>query len=112
MSHTPGKWVVKYDFNVVAESPMGEFGRLIASTGSYSEYGPDVTFARMQQIAQENRANAKLMSAAPELLAACEYLLESLKGCYRGAGVVMSAHYAETVAEMMDDAVRKAKEPF
>jgi hypothetical protein len=66
----------------------------------------------MRQIRQENEANARLIAAAPDLLAVCEYLLESLKGCYRGAGVTMSANYTNEVHDMMDAAVRKAKEPF
>lgn len=69
MSYTPGPWIVKYEFNVVTAADE----RSVANTGGYSS-----TTDRMR-VYQENIDNARLISAAPELLAACEALLPHLR---------------------------------
>ena len=65
MSHTPGPWTVFSEVNVVA----GRRG--IATTGHYSSsLNADV-------IEAENKANAILISTAPDLLAAMEAILQT-----------------------------------
>lgn len=59
MNHTPGKWVVFHEFNVKEEST----GRSIASCGGYQVNN------YYSKAHEENMANARLVAAAPELLA-------------------------------------------
>lgn len=62
---TPGPWVIRFDFNV-----FGGDGRLVASAGGHANnvtpLGTDA----------ENRANAHLIAAAPELLEALKLIVE------------------------------------
>jgi hypothetical protein len=64
-AHTPGPWNVKYELNVDGPNRRG-----IALTNIYSTNGPDEL-----DVIEENKANAQLIAAAPDLLAACEALL-------------------------------------
>lgn len=61
MSHTPGPWKVKSDYNV-----FGVGGRLVANSGGHSGS------VRPEEIHEENKANARLIAAAPELLEAAK----------------------------------------
>jgi len=99
MTSTPGPWVVKYGYNVVVDDrEKGEFGRGICSTGSYSEYGPGVTNARMRQVRAENEANARLIAAAPDLLNALSLLVELIAGDQRSEAEIARA-FAPIAAE-------------
>jgi len=60
--HTPGPWIVKWDYNVFS----GERG--IATCGGYTDN------YRAGAIHAENRANARLIAAAPELLEAINHI--------------------------------------
>lgn len=71
MNHTPGKWVVFHEFNVKEEST----GRSIANCGGYQDY------LNQESAYEKNVANAWLISASPELLAACK---EFIKACENG----------------------------
>lgn len=77
MSHTPGPWKVKSDYNV-----FGVGGRLVANSGGHSGS------VRPEEIHEENKANARLIAAAPELLEACKALLLALDGDGEMAGIL------------------------
>jgi len=63
--HTPGPWEVKHETNVVSSE-----GRTIANAATLFSNGPD-----WERVSDENKANAKLMAASPDLLSACEFAL-------------------------------------
>ncbi len=66
--HTPGRWRIGAGFQCLVDSDEG----IIART--------DVSVFHGDQSARDaqNRANARLIAAAPDLLAACK---EALLGC-------------------------------
>jgi hypothetical protein len=64
---TPGPWIIDKRCSTRVCLPI-ENNRGIASTGGY--------FSNDQDVAEENEANARLIAAAPDLLAACEAALE------------------------------------
>ena len=82
LSHTPGPWVIEefsaadYDGEDAATGIMayadenGKEGAMVASVNRWS-YGDDPA-------TDESTANARLISAAPELLAACKELRDDL----------------------------------
>ena len=57
---TPGPWTIKYAYNVMAG------GRAVANAGIHSNNCDD------RRVEEENKANARLIAAAPELLEALE----------------------------------------
>jgi hypothetical protein len=61
-NHTPGPWQVRGRTNVF---PAGGTSRIIANCAGYSTNGPD-----WEEVNEENEANARLIAAAPDLLAA------------------------------------------
>ena len=61
MSHTPGPWKITHDYNIMKDN------RGIANCGGYT-----VNTSNWQEIDEENKANANLIAAAPDLLEACE----------------------------------------
>ena len=61
MKHTPGPWEVKYEFNV-----MDRKGRNIAACGGF------MTNVDSDNVHAEKIANARLVSAAPEMYEALE----------------------------------------
>jgi len=69
MSHTPGPWGVKHQYNVFGITGGAEM--CIAACGG----GCD-TMRDPEEQHQEMVANALLIAAAPELLAACEALVD------------------------------------
>ena len=64
MKHTPGKWKVYHDINVMTDSKNPSF---IASCGMNNN---------IQDTLETCKANARLIAAAPELLEACKEALE------------------------------------
>ena len=76
--HTPGPWTierVRYQWKIVGPYSLNKNGQLrrIASLGSPHGYNPDSS-----QVGIENAANARLIAAAPELLAALENLCDCM----------------------------------
>jgi len=71
--HTPGPWSIHHEFNVFDEN-----GRCVASCGGYS--------SNFRDVEPENRANAMLIAAAPDLLEACRALLAAHSGICEGDG--------------------------
>lgn len=67
--HTPGPWAVNRHSKFTVESN----GRSVATTGGYSDN------TRVSEVHEENVANAKLISSAPEMLDALEIALRTLK---------------------------------
>jgi hypothetical protein len=67
--HTPGPWAVDTRYGscfVTAHDSRG-----ICSAGSYSDTSEDPT-----KLLAENEANARLIAAAPELLMACQGMID------------------------------------
>lgn len=77
--HTPGPWDVNasrngYTSEVAIEGPIRE-----------QETAP-VCWIGANRISSENEANARLIAAAPELLAACRAALEFIQAQRMGSG--------------------------
>lgn len=66
--HTPGPWMVRHAYNVMAGR------RSVATCGGYYSNVPG------EDSHGENVANAHLVAAAPDLLAACQAILSN-DGC-------------------------------
>lgn len=62
---TKGKWKIRFNLNVESEK-----GRLVASTGGYNSNIDG------ENVDEENRANAKLIASAPEMLEALKEVRE------------------------------------
>lgn len=67
--YTPGPWYVEDDFHI-----MSDAGPVLARVLTHEDF-PCVDEEDKERIDKEAAANAKLMSAAPELLRACQDLL-------------------------------------
>lgn len=91
VKHTPGPWV------------KGKFGQLYGASGRQVGVW-DAGIARVSRDA-EAEANARLIAAAPELLAACEEMIGTLwfKSPH-GSDVINADAYKQ-----MTDAIAKAK---
>lgn len=70
MEHIKGPWKIKFEFNVEDTN-----GRTIASCGGYSDN------CRVQEVDAENKANARLIAAAPDLLEALRPFAQFACGC-------------------------------
>ena len=58
----------------------------------------------------ENEANARLIAAAPDLLAALENIRDTIESCYIAGGwVPLDAEEMESIVEMATIAIAKAK---
>ena len=70
MSHTPGPWTVKRRFDVYQDTQKpGVGGTFVASTKGVSELPESINHVC--------EADAKLIAAAPELLAALERIVDA-----------------------------------
>ena len=69
MTHTPGPWVYKQKYSDHSGSVLGADGRGIAAIASSVNRRPE-----------EKLANSKLLSAAPDLLAALIRILDEYHG--------------------------------
>lgn len=67
------------------------------------QYAPN-SFGRMTRSGQDHEANAKLLAAAPDLLAACEYALKMLHSLEINTGDKGDQAY-----QAIEDAIKKAK---
>jgi hypothetical protein len=99
--HTPGPWKY-YEITPTLDGigyirPDPEDGREIAHHGDES------------RSAEENRANARLISAAPDLLAALHNLVPRFAACCRHAGNTQDTVDAST--EQARAAIAKATTP-
>ena len=88
--HTPGPWKVSSK----ASTAVFAGDRLIASAGGY------MSNTRQESVVIENDANARLIAAAPDLLAACETALVMIQ--------VLGGDYMAGF-EKIEAAVSKAK---
>jgi hypothetical protein len=68
IKHTPGPWKVFHEYNVMKDN------RSIANCGGHT-----VNTSNWQEVEEENKANARLIAAAPALLAACEAALAEMR---------------------------------
>ena len=93
MTHTPGPWSIVPIFGLC--NVTGADDRSICSTGGYSNNVLDSGAVRA-----ENEANARLVAAAPELLAACQAFVDRFDGGSRAD--------TDYVADMMRTAIIKA----
>jgi hypothetical protein len=84
--HTPAPWYIGVATSTI-ESPIGEkfFG-----VGSAEGRGI-CRVSRLSTLDNEDEANASLIAAAPELLAACELAVKSLASFPDRAAVVQAA---------------------
>lgn len=96
-THTPGPWTVRYLTNVFADK------RSVASTGGYATNGPDE-----EAVSAENVANACLIAAAPDLLAACKAIVDAHDGNDWSEPGVSDTFYA--AIEQARAAIAKARE--
>jgi hypothetical protein len=69
--HTPGPWEVRWGCNVFAKRADTGSEGVVAACGGHS--------SNKVACRPENEANARLVAAAPDLLAACEELLASVR---------------------------------
>ena len=91
-AHTPGPWRISKLTETAVED--GD-GRGICSTGGYQQNFDT------ERVYQENRANARLIAAAPDLLDACKRASEILRGRgYPGWGVAK---------DILNEAIAKAE---
>lgn len=65
--HTPGPWTVRDGTNIYGKRQDVGYKTCIANAGSFSSNEVDTT--------AENQANARLIAAAPDLLAVCKSVL-------------------------------------
>lgn len=101
MSHTPGPWIAKRPEKLLWAGPTGQFV-VIGISGGHEflicqNDHPDVRGADMV----ESQANARLIAAAPDLLAACEAALERLR--------LMGPVSCEKEIAIVEAAIAKAK---
>ena len=66
MEHTPGPWIFRNDFSIIAE-PTPEGGYIAIADALMPKRYPSLEIR-----IQDWEANGRLIAAAPELLAACE----------------------------------------
>lgn len=92
MSYTPGKWIIKYQFNVYNEK-----GRHIAACGGHSSN------IDAEKVYAENVSNAQLISAAPELFEACKNILHALENCPG------EFNYSPSIEDNLRNAIKKAE---
>jgi hypothetical protein len=92
--HTPGPWEIRYGNVSDADEGFGIAGTLDGQTHMVAECWPCSTdIDRRMQL----RADARLIAAAPDLLAACEAMLDDTTKC-------------DEVMRMIRAAIAKAKE--
>lgn len=97
--HAPGPWkATGYDVRQAG-------GRYIAYTGPHHTAPADYPVACMR----EDEANARLIAAAPDLLAACKEALEVIKVDYfRACEVVCGESAAEQITKRIDEQLTSA----
>ena len=98
MSHTPGPWVIDY------EGTTGHIKAFVRDkTPTVCKYGTDYRGERHSALALEHQdaANARLIAAAPDLLAAAEKVI----AC---GALPRERHLCEAIREL-ENAVKKAK---
>jgi hypothetical protein len=93
--HTPGPWIIEYDLR------KKQFVVLVRAHGVPDKY----CIARLPRTfsTQENKANARLVAAAPEMFEVCELLLKSER-LYRG-----NANDRERACDALAEATAKAQ---
>lgn len=70
MAHTPGPWTIRHGTNVFGKDiHYRNSERVVANAGGHDNN------RFFEEVSEENKANAILIAAAPELLAACEGIL-------------------------------------
>ena len=98
MSHTPGPWVIDY------EGTTGHIKAFVRDkTPTVCKYGTDYRGERHSALALEHQdaANARLIAAAPDLLAAAEKVI----AC---SALPRERHLCDAIKEL-ETAVKKAK---
>ena len=96
--HTPGPWELAWEDGKHGVIGQTTGGKLVAIVGNNPDDGRN----------DERKANARLIAAAPDLLAACEAVLkwaETPQSEDRGT----FTYFAEVIVPMVDVAIAKAK---
>lgn len=101
-AHTPGPWEWKHPFNWEGSYILlGADGTVVCDDGSaYGEYSREID----PEGDECNQANARLIAAAPELLAALKKIsakLENIETLLNG--------YEHDIKKIADDAIRKVE---
>lgn len=105
--HTPGPWRFDGEIDAVVSSAgqlrrsalMGDYRGVIIASLVESHGGRGAR----PEAAPEATANAALIAAAPDLLAACEIALKDSRSAPRGKGL------SDDVADILADAIAKAR---
>jgi hypothetical protein len=97
--HTPGPWDRQNKGNVIGPSARHEVVAGINKDGS--KYLP--TICRMPGLSDEDYANARLITAAPDLLEAAKVLISSLVWERKRSGITYAG------GEMLEAAIVKAE---
>ncbi len=90
--HTPGPW------KVVGTEIWGANVKIASGRGAYDE-----------KDRQKNKANARLIAAAPDLLAACKTTLEMLDAEIRTAPLGRDTQPEKVTAQVLEAAIDKAE---
>jgi hypothetical protein len=100
-AHTPGPWTVDNGVNIIRNGtqPTGLFQ--VASCH-------DFTTRQIDGSREEREANARLIAAAPELLAQCKEFVRLLQDVPRPADTVLAAKLGKAFVEGMT-AIAKAE---
>ena len=98
--HTPGPWIVKFDDDhATITKPDFEPGHAIAHVSTWND--------------AELKANAQLIAAAPDLLAACKSLLSEPFGCpFCDSGRLRNSeriHTLDCAYVLLQNAIAKAE---
>ncbi|WP_226576448.1 hypothetical protein [Acuticoccus sediminis] len=104
VKYTPGPWRVNDRWNLteVLGDLAGRHDCLIANAGGVTLGGVDISDLRSEQ-----RANARLISAAPDLLNAVEIVLDAANDRLAGG---LGHELPPSVRHALEAAVAKAKE--
>jgi len=98
MNHTPGPWIIKWGTNVLGHRTDLDGLATVAVCSSASSNRVDCT--------PENEANARLVAAAPKLLAALENIIGA--GGYGDEGNYVIEEARELIRDARN-AIREAK---
>lgn len=103
--HTPGPWTIEAQFKILTNVQQNTETRV-----PYYEIGSELRRLATIDTGLNDKANAALMAAAPELLAACEFLLAEIPVTSNGSlDRKTSVTHSLDAYLKLSNAIRKAK---